>query len=39
MLWQYKNKDVNGDKDAYQLLTEIHDWTGELLERAGGKAE
>lgn len=22
--WTYKNKDMNGDKDAYQLLTDIH---------------
>lgn len=22
--WAYKNKDMNGDKDAYQLLTDIH---------------
>ena len=24
-LWGYKNKAMNGDKDAYQLLTDIHD--------------
>lgn len=24
-VWAYKNKSVNGNKDAYQLLTDIHD--------------
>lgn len=24
-VWAYKNKSINGNKDAYQLLTDIHD--------------
>ena len=24
-VWEYTNSNINGDKDAYQLLTDIHD--------------
>lgn len=30
--WAYKNKAVNGDKDAYQLLTEVHRMAEEALD-------
>lgn len=30
--WGYKNEAVNGDKDAYELLTEVHRMAGEALE-------
>ena len=33
LVWAYKNSKVNGDDDAYKLLTEIHQQLGQIIDQ------